>query len=123
VQQLNGDRQDRLATNQALFREVNERIRELADHHATIEPAQLELVCECSNERCAMLIPIALTDYEKVRAHPARFVIYPGHEIREIEKVVELTAAYEVVEKFDEAAEVVTALDPRSDDSQLQSSA
>jgi hypothetical protein len=123
VQQLNGDRQDSHATNQALFREVNERIRELAAHYATIDPQQLELVCECSNESCVMLLPIALIDYENVRAHPARFVIYPGHEIPEVEKVVELTAAYEVVEKFDEAAEVVTALDRRSDDSYVQPSA
>jgi hypothetical protein len=42
-----------------------------------------------------------------------RFVVVPGHEITDVERVIETTPAYSVIEKFGEAAEIVRDRDPR----------
>jgi hypothetical protein len=64
---------ERLARNQALFREVNERIEATAGNNTKIE-----FVCECSDTECIETIDLRLTDYEQIRANPLRFVIKPG---------------------------------------------
>jgi hypothetical protein len=53
-------------------------------------------------------------EYERIRASSVRFPIAPGHELPDIETVVEANERYTVVEKLGRAAEVVAALDPRS---------
>jgi hypothetical protein len=103
---------EKLGRNQALFREVNERIRELAEHQAN-EP-RFEIVCECSDQSCCGPIEVSIVEYEQVRATPTAFFVLRGHEIPEIERVMSKTREYEVVQKFGAAAAVVNELDPRS---------
>ena len=102
---LHPARKRKLAQNQALFREVNDRIHELAGRWS--RRAQLDIVCECSDESCAELIPLAFSDYEPVRHFATRFLVLPGHEIPELERVVLQGSGYIVVEKFGPAAEAV----------------
>jgi hypothetical protein len=53
-------------------------------------------------------------DDERIRSHPRRFLILPGHEVPEIETVVETEQDYVVVEKLDdEAGALVEDSDPR----------
>jgi hypothetical protein len=86
---------ERLARNQALYREVNERIVELLDAPTT----PIEFLCECSNDGCAETVSMTLTEYELVRAQPTTFAVVPGHEILAIERVVEKNHTYLVVDK------------------------
>jgi len=106
-------RQERLARNEALFRDVNERVREIAAVHGQDEHIY-EFYCECSNADCTFQVRATLADYEAVREHPARFVIAPNHSMPEIERIVERTGSWWVVEKEGEFAELVEELDPRS---------
>jgi len=106
-------RQERLARNEALFREVNERISELAESHGS-DLHVYEFLCECSNADCTFRLALPLARYEAVRSHGARFVIRPDHFLPEIERVVERGEGYWVVEKGGEAAELVEELDPRA---------
>lgn len=106
-------RERRLARNQALFREVNERINSLAISLAPSRQWQFEIVCECSNESCTSLVDVTLDEYERVRSSPERFFVCPGHDIPEIESVVDRKPGYVVVEKQGDAADVVRTLDPR----------
>jgi hypothetical protein len=109
------ERERRLAQNEALYREVNERIREQA--RSQLEPDErhpYEFLCECSNIDCNLLLEFTLAEYEAVRANPRRFVVAPGHHLPEIERVAVRGDAYWVVEKGDEAGEYVEQLDPRS---------
>jgi len=116
VQQVNDlDRRDKLARNQALFREVNERIRELGSALGSSYRQHLHLVCECSDDSCTTTIDVAVEDYERVRAFPARFLIYPRHDVPQIERIVDRGRGYEIVEKLGDAARLVSALDPRAD--------
>jgi hypothetical protein len=96
------------ARNQALIREVNERIEQLAEDAA--HPAFL---CECANPDCVEMIELSVAEYESIRSSPTRFPVRPGHVYLEFKRVIEENGRYIVVEKFGEAAEVVKALDPR----------
>ena len=51
---------------------------------------------------------------ERVRSNGARFVILPGHDIPEAERIVEEHKGYAVVEKIAAAADVAAARNPRS---------
>ena len=57
----------------------------------------------------------AAVDYppERVRADSRRFILIAGHEIPDVEVVVERTDAYVIVEKVGVAGDVAEATDPR----------
>jgi hypothetical protein len=102
-------RDERLAQNEILFRNVNERIVELSDTWT----GQLDLVCECARESCAQLLRMTADDYERLRANPRRFAVLRGHEILDVETVVEERSDYLIVEKHIETHAQVEAADPR----------
>ena len=106
-------REDRLARNEALFREVNERINEMAGTLGSDQDTY-EYLCECSDPSCAERIPLTFEEYERVRAEGTRFVVAPGHEVHSIEEIVEQADGHEVVEKVGVAGEVAARLDPRA---------
>ena len=66
-------RERRLARNEALFREVNERIEDLAQTHAD-EDHIYEFLCECSNAHCDLRLSLPLSTYEQARAELATVV-------------------------------------------------
>ena len=95
--------------NEALFREVNERIGEIADTPAT------EFLCECGDAGCATPMRMTLSDYEHIRANGHRFAVVPSHELAEIERIVERRDGYLVVEKHPGGpAALAKATDPRT---------
>jgi hypothetical protein len=106
--------EERVARNEALFREVNERVQELAERFATDPALPPGFVCECSNADCAEHVDVPLEVYERIRGNPRRFVVLPGHVLGEIEHVVEQTERYVVVEKDTPTAIAVSERhDPR----------
>jgi hypothetical protein len=98
-------RQRKLAQNQTLFREVNDRIHELAAQLGS-KQRDIQIICECSDETCSEPITLPIADYEQVRHSAARFLVRPGHEIPEIERVVSGDSEHVVVEKLGPAAAV-----------------
>ncbi len=88
------DRERRVGKNEALFREVNERIREITSYGDDVE-----FLCECGDPTCARPIVMTIAEYEAVRANPARFLVVRGHEIPDVETVVEENDRFAVVEK------------------------
>lgn len=106
-------REERLARNEALFREVNEKVLAVASRHG-VDAHVYSFFCECSNRDCTLQLSMSVPAYEAVRAHPERFIVAPGHWLPEIERTVESLDGYDVVEKNGDAAELVDALDPRS---------
>lgn len=106
-------RETRLARNETLFREVNERIEIAVGRLGRQDEHVYEFICECSNADCNLLLPMQLTEYEGIRRSPTLFIVAPGHELPEIETVVLQRGAYQVVTKRGEAADYVTERDPR----------
>jgi hypothetical protein len=103
-------REERLAANEELFRQVNERIVEMTDKWG----GELDLVCECANSACVERVVLTVRDYEHLRQDPHHFAVLPGHEVRDIEDVIERNDRYLVVEKHVETHEQVEQSDPRS---------
>jgi hypothetical protein len=110
-----GDRQVRAAQNQALFREVNERIESLNEPFAT-EPSIGQFVCECADETCSDAIAVTVTEYERVRGDGSRFIVAPAeaHYVPAVERVVEKHERFWVVEKFEDGGRVAARLNPRT---------
>lgn len=101
----------RLAQNEALFREVNERLQE----RTPLDPrSRISFVCECARTDCAARICLTRTEYEALRADPAQFAMLRDHVVPEIELVVRLADDYAVVRKRGTAATVAAELDPRA---------
>jgi hypothetical protein len=112
-----GAREERLAKNETLFREVNERVAEVATNFIEVETRSdpVEFTCECGRADCSEPLAMTVAEYEGVRARPTRFAVVPGHEELEVETIVERHPSYLVVEKGDEdAQEVARETDPRS---------
>ena len=107
------DREMRIARTEALFRDVNERIAESAERFSACDA---EFVCECADPACAERVPATLEQYEEVRYVGTHFLLTPGHEITEVERVVKRPHKRTVVvEKFNlVVAATVRRLNPRA---------
>jgi hypothetical protein len=107
------EREVRIARTEALFRDVNERIAESADR---FDAHEAEFVCECADPGCAERVPATLDQYEKVRSDGTHFLLTPGHELPELERVVKRPhKRFVVVEKFNSVvARTVRRLNPRA---------
>ena len=106
--------QERRATTEALFRDVNERIAESAEHFDERTP-ESGFVCECSDPNCTHRVSASLSEYEEVRAEPTTFLVAPGHEEDDIELVIADQGRFRVVEKIRAAMrKTVVRLDRRS---------
>ncbi|HSS81322.1 MAG TPA: hypothetical protein VLK24_09010 [Gaiellaceae bacterium] len=91
------DREERIIENEKLFREVNERV---ADMQANFSGPDPEWVCECGDETCFDKVTVPIDDYQRIRAHDDWFLIRPGHEKTDVEKIVRQRNGFLVVEKF-----------------------
>lgn len=107
--------QRRKAANEAVFREVNERIEELQRRFSVAGDDLLQVVCECDRLDCMNHLTVTVETYERVRSDPATFVVAPGHEDQGVEAVVETGDDYLVVRKrAGEARRAAEETDPRT---------
>ena len=106
---MDKERKERFARNEAVFREVNERIEEL-----TRESEWLEVMCECGDPQCKEPLRLTVAEYERVRQEPTDFLVARGHVIPEIETVVGGTERFEVVRKLAGERAFARETDPRS---------
>jgi hypothetical protein len=110
------ERQHRLGLNEALFREVNERIERVSETLQVTTSEKLAILCECGDESCTERVDVFLPDYERIRQDSTLFFVRPGHEAPDVEAVVEHGAGWDVVrKKAGEPAELARELDPRTD--------
>ncbi|HET9184853.1 MAG TPA: hypothetical protein VFN82_01820, partial [Solirubrobacterales bacterium] len=72
-------------------------------------------VCECGNLGCSATVELRVAEYEAVRTDFDRFLVVPGHEIAEVDQVVERHPRHLVVVKRQgEPREMARATDERS---------
>ena len=109
------ERGRRIGRNEIVFREVNERLRELGESFSLVSEFA-SFVCECADAGCTDRIELALADYERVRSDPKWFVIVSGHEELEYERIIEQRDDYAIVEKLPGGpAGMAIRDDPRSE--------
>ena len=105
-------RRDRLVRNEALFREVNERVRDVGDRVAA---ETIDFLCECGDASCTEPISLTREDYEAVRSDPLLFAVKPRHEILEVETVIAERHGFIVVRKHENEGAIAKESDPRGD--------
>jgi hypothetical protein len=108
------NRAERIGMNEAVFRDVNERIQGVASaFDMTSEP--LDLICECGDASCVARISLTRPEYERLRSDSHLFAVASGHVAPDVEEVVENRAGYDVVRKHEGVpAEIAQKTDPRS---------
>jgi hypothetical protein len=98
--------------NEALFREVNERIEDVSTTFLADEEHQ-EFLCECDNPTCTESINATHAEYEAVRAVATHFLVRPGHQDPDVEHVVAQNERFLVVEKEGRAGHDAEESNPR----------
>lgn len=106
------ERERRIGRNEALFREVNERIERVSGVHQTGTDT-ITILCECGDPECTDHIEVTAAEYERIRSQSTLFFVRPGHAKLDVEKVVEHHDAYDVVRKDGPAGDEARRLDPR----------
>ena len=101
-------REERIGLNEAVFREVNERIEEVAETF-DVQSQALDLICECGDAKCVQPLSMTRAEYEHIRSDPQTFAVHPGHEIPDVEEVVERRKGYFIVRKGKGVPEQIAA--------------
>jgi hypothetical protein len=106
-------REERIGLNEAIFREVNDRIESLAQtFELGTEP--LDLICECGDASCVQRIQMTHAEYEEVRSVSHHFAVHPGHVAPDVETVVGQRKGYEIVSKGEGIPrQIAESTDPR----------
>ena len=115
---MTGERQERAARNEDLFRRLNDRLHALSEHAqrgplATAPEDEPErFVCECASTECSTVVQLTPEEYADVRSAARRFLVYPdaSHTRPDLEEVVERHDRYWVVQKKGEAGMEAEAL-------------
>jgi hypothetical protein len=105
-------RDEAKARNEALFRNVNERLEAISQSLAATDPT-MEFLCECDDIECHATVSATRAEYESVRAEPTHFIVLPDHFDPRVEEVVLSNERFLVVEKEGVAARRAEASDPR----------
>jgi hypothetical protein len=108
------DWREQEATNETIFREMNEWIAEAFDAPLGATRPMDAYLCECSDRRCTEPINLTRPEYESIRSVSVRFAIALNHENPEIDRVLFENLRFATVEKFyGPAAKIARATDPR----------
>jgi hypothetical protein len=108
------DWRDQEATNETVFRDMNEWTEEQDDARHGFDRSIDHYLCECSDRRCTQPISLTRKEYEAIRAIPVRFAIALNHENPEIDLVLRENERFATIEKFyGAAAKIARATNPR----------
>lgn len=106
-------REERIAKNEANFREINERL-EQGLRRVPHNPDLLTFICECGEQTCDKHVRLSFSEYEHVRRDSRHFAVVPGHTFPSVERVLSSNDRYEVVEKIGESTSLVDERDRRA---------
>jgi hypothetical protein len=100
--------EERMALNESLVREANERIERAAEKMDLF--GSIPFICECAAEDCMEIVRLTFEGYDEIRRDPRLFFCVPGHEALAVETGAACRVregdAYVVVEKIGVAGEI-----------------
>lgn len=101
---------ERIARNDATFREANEDIADVAEKVGAVET--IPFICECAEPTCKEIVLLSRDEYEEVRSDPRVFVNAVGHHVaaQGWAKVIAERDGYVIVRKIGRAGEVAEDL-------------
>jgi hypothetical protein len=94
--------EERMAENEALFRDLNERKVEWL--RGGLQAAGFR--CECWRIDCGVRIHLSEREWQEVRSRAERFAVAPEHVEPDVEEVVKKYQHFWIVEKHGEAGDV-----------------
>jgi hypothetical protein len=109
----------RMAENEVVFRQFNESIQQGFDELNEVAKEQgekpyeldktvkLHFYCECTDENCTKRIQLLPQVYTDIHKRRDTFVIVCGHEVEQIEDIIERNPDYCVVRKHETPPEVI----------------
>jgi hypothetical protein len=91
---------ERIARNNVIFREANEKIRASAERYDP-DIERIPFICECAAPECMEILQLTRDEYLAVRRHDCHFMTADGHEAAEgvRAEVVSREDGFLVVEK------------------------
>lgn len=107
---------ERIARNDAIFREANEGISDVAEDQ-DFDDMRVPFICECADPGCREIVRLTLDEYREMRSDPRHFVNVPGHEASAHgwAEVVARRDGHVIVEKVGLAGEIVEELEDDDD--------
>jgi hypothetical protein len=107
-----GEREARVARNEAATREMNEDIEQA---HQRPPDEYFRIICECGRSDCTRVIAIAPPEYEAIRSDARHFAVVRTHVMADVEDVIRESERFTVVRKHEGTpAEIAEEEDPRS---------
>jgi hypothetical protein len=85
-------RAHKVPPTQRFFRAINDEI-------GRVDGEQTDYVCECGNPVCAAPIVLSAEILVRLHAEPDLFVVSPGHEIADVELVVERGEGFVIIRR------------------------
>ncbi|HWJ32137.1 MAG TPA: hypothetical protein VNR59_07340 [Gaiellaceae bacterium] len=103
---------EKIAKNNAVFREANDDLAEAATEFGLAGDNWSPFICECSDTSCVKVVRLTLEEYRHVRSNPRWFVHAPEHEttVDGLVRPVERHEGYTMVEKIGEAGDLAAEL-------------
>ena len=94
---------ERNARAQVVYREVNDRIREL--DKAFQRHGRIEVMCECGRG-CAERLEVPVDEYDRARSESTYFLVATPHLAGEVDRVIEDHGSWLLVEATGVAGEI-----------------
>ena len=91
-------RNERLVQNEKRLKRANELVD--ARREDELRGRKELFLCECSNNDCTSTLQLRWDEYRDVRRNANRYVIRPGHETADVDRVLEQHDGYVLVEKI-----------------------
>lgn len=88
-----GPRAERVIQTERFFRAINDEIVQQDSGH------RVDYLCECVNPLCTEPLVLDATMLIRLHAEPNLFVMLPGHELPDVETVVDRSNGYLIVRK------------------------
>ena len=86
----------RARENEERFARANAAISAKADE---LGVDRVPFLCECSDPRCTEIISLSLTEYGAAKAQPGAFMLVAGHQVSNVERVVQDGDVFVLVQK------------------------
>jgi hypothetical protein len=95
---------DRQKRNEKLLRAMNTQaktsIKKYFHYEEDVQATPIEFACECSDLNCDKRVRVSIADYETIHANKSHYIVVDGHQLTDIETVVNKVNGYLVVQKF-----------------------
>jgi hypothetical protein len=98
--------QQRLAETEVIFRKTNQHVADfIVEEEGVGTATTVPFYCECSNNDCHARIRLTPQAYTQFHTSKRQFIVKAGHDVPEIEKIINQHKDFCVVEKYGDPPE------------------